>query len=152
MGKSICSRFPILSCKYQQGFLAVLFCDPSSYPFRMKLSQPQVWVYVTKGSNSHQPRVATISAKFNPKAHSSCRNMTFKQPSWLNCCTEGNYVNRSLTGFRRVAAVDVTIGVEKRIANLVFLGTETYLHFEMGYEVNGTKLHNINKKFAAAEI
>lgn len=78
--------------------------------------------------------------------------MTFKQPSWLNCCTEGNYVNRSLTGFRRVAAVDVTIGVEKRIANLVFLGTETYLRFEMGYEVNGTKLHNINKKFAAAEI
>lgn len=78
--------------------------------------------------------------------------MTFKQPSWLNCCTEGNYANRSLTGFCIVAAVDVTVGVEKRIANLVLLGTERYLHFEMGYEVNGTKLHNINKKFAAAEI
>lgn len=59
---------------------------------------------------------------------------------------------KQVTGFRIVAAVDVTTGVEKRIANLVLLGTETYLHFEMGYEVNGTKLHNVNKRFAAAEI
>lgn len=59
---------------------------------------------------------------------------------------------KQVTGFPIVAAVDVTVGVEKRIASLALLGTETYLHFEMGYEVNGTKRHNINKKFAAAEI
>lgn len=59
---------------------------------------------------------------------------------------------KQVTGFRIVAAVDVTIGVEKRIASLVLLGTETCLHFETGYEVNGTKLCDINKKFAAAEI
>lgn len=38
------------------------------------------------------------------------------------------------------------------MANLVLLGTARCLHFEMRYEVNGTKLHDINKKRAAAEM
>lgn len=59
---------------------------------------------------------------------------------------------KQVTGFCIVAAVDVTTWCGKRIANLVLFGTATCLHFEMGYEVNGTKLHDINKKCAAAEI
>lgn len=38
------------------------------------------------------------------------------------------------------------------MATLVLLGTARCLHFEMRYEVNGTKLHDINKKCAAAAM
>ena len=59
---------------------------------------------------------------------------------------------KQVTGFRIVAAVDVATLCGKKIANLVLFGTARCLAFEMGYEVNGTELHGINKKYAAAEI
>lgn len=52
---------------------------------------------------------------------------------------------KQVTDFYIVSAVDVTTWCGKRIASLVLFGTARCLHSEMGYELNGTKLRDINK-------
>lgn len=75
--------------------------------------------------------------------------MTFKPAKLVKLLYRGKLC-KQVTGFHIVAAVDVTAWCGRRIANFVLFGMTRCLHFEMGYEVNGTKLHDI--KCAAAEI
>lgn len=70
---------------------------------------------------------------------------------WVKLLYRGKLC-KQVTDFNIIAAVDVTTWCGKRIASLVLFGTGRCLHFEMRYEINGAKLHDINKKCAAAEI